>query len=349
MPQRWIFGAAAAAIALSWFLVHRTQPQPTPPLADSQETAAIGRGDAAREPVPSPELKDQRRRLLAMPPAEAREWILRELDGGADHPTGDDLSIGTDRKLTAWPSYRTFLLDLLFQIDPAVAAQKSRELVGSSDSPDEWAVALRNVARADGTGESSGWLREKSAELLRNKTWRADPSAGYLNAFDVIVHTEHTALAPELLALCDDPERRAVRHASFLAVDRLTQARPEVLLPVLADSAASLRQSGPMISNLMARADLRDEVQRGAVERYLLDPRRSTDELASFASVFPNANFHVSNNLLTEVEGIDGFELAERDRAALEVVRDWMADERFAERREALARMQARLEGFVNR
>lgn len=283
-----------------------------------------------------------------MNPSEAREWVLSELEGGKDYSTGADLAIGTDQNLSAWPSYRVYLLDLLHLIDPVAAASRSRELVESSGSPDEWAVALRNVARADGAGVSAAWLREKSAELLRNEAWRSDPSAGYLNAFDVIVHTEHTELTPELLLFCDDLEEKAVRHASFLAVDRLTLARPEVLLPVLAGTVDRHPNSGPMISNLIARADLRDDVQREAVERYLLDPKRTAEEIASFAGVFPNANFHVSSNLLTRVEGIDGIDLAERDRAALGIVREWIADERFAPLKESLGRIQARLENFVN-
>jgi len=284
-----------------------------------------------------------------MPPSEARDWLLRELEGGKDYATGSDLSIGTDQNLSAWPSYRVYLLDLLYLVDPAAAAKQSRELVESSKSPDEWAVALRNVARAADNAGAQEWLRSKAAELLRNEAWRSDPSAGYLNAFDVIVHTEHTGLAPELLGLCNDLEAKAVRHASFLVIDRLTQSRPKVLLPLLADSADRLEKSGPMISNLMARADLRDEAQREAVEGYLLDPRRSQVDLSAFAGVFPNANFHVSNNLLTKVDGIDGIELAKRDRAALEIVRNWMEDERFVNHRDTLQRIEARLKQFVER
>lgn len=343
--------AAGAALSIAFLWWKREAPTP------GETASAVGkplpadtapvRADSS-DPIPAASLTEQKQRLLRLSPAEAREWILGELDSGKDYATGADLAVGSDQHLTAWPSYRTFLLDLLFQVDPAAAAQRSRELVASSASPDEWAVALRNVAKADEAGASAAWLREKSAELLRNEAWRSDPSVGYLNAFDVIVHTEHTELTPELLLFCDDLEEKAVRHASFLVVDRLTQARPEVLLPVLAETADRHPNSGPMISNLIARADLRDDVQREAVERYLLDPKRTAEEIASFAGVFPNANFHVSSNLLTRVEGIDGIDLAERDRAALGIVREWIAEERFAPLKESLGRIQGRLEKFVN-
>lgn len=299
------------------------------------------------EPIPASAFADRKRELLRMDPAEARDWILNELAAGKDYPTGSDLAIGTDQNLTSWPSYRTYLLDLLHLVDPAAAAAKSRELVDAGGTADEWAVALRNVAKADEAGTSIEWIREKTAELLRNETWRSDPSAGYLNAFDVIVHTENTELAPELLTLCNTPDQRAVRHASFLVVDRLTQRRPEAMLPLLVDSASRLKESGPMLSNLIARGDLRDEKQREAVERYLLDENRSANDLEGFASVFPNANFHVSNNLLTDVDGIDGIELAERDRAALETVRIWLEEPRFERLRPVLEKMRSRLEQFV--
>lgn len=333
------------AIAIWRHRVAEENPPQEPPA--NAEAALPSNSPSNEEPVPSSSLAARKRELLGMDSAEATGWILRELEKGKDYATGQDLSIGTDQNLTAWPSYRTYLLDMLLLVDPVAAAAKSREIVDTGGSPDEWAVALRNVARADDTGASLEWLREKSAQLLRNETWRSDPSAGYLNAFDVIVHTEHTDLAPELLDLCDDPEQRAVRHASFLVIDRLTQARPDVLLPTLADSASRLRRSGPMISNLIARADLRDDVQRSAVERYLLDPDRREEELASFAGVFPNANFHVSNNLLTRAGGIEGTELAERDRAALAVVEDWIADPRFETIRPVVEMIRSRLARFV--
>lgn len=346
-----IFATVTVIAAAAWLSLHPAGPAPS--AGERAEELAPHVPAPRRETVPKPatdkaSLIERKGDLLRMDAAEARDWILRELDGGADYATGADLAIGGDQTLSAWPSYRVYLLDMLHLVDPAAAAAKSRELVGTSQSPDEWAVALRNVAKADEDGSSTEWLRAKSAELLRNGTWREDPSAGYLNAFDLIVYTEHTALSPELLALCDDRDRRAVRHASFLALDRLVQARPETVLPVLAAEAARHPSSGPMLSNLMARADLRDALQREAVERYLLDGKRAPEELDSFAGVFPNANFHVSNNLLTRTEGIAGPELAERDRAALEIVEEWLEDERFIPVNDTLLRIQSRLGKFLN-
>lgn len=338
---------ALTGFGIAWWLT-RAPDAPAPSVVPSTELdpAALPVSTAS-VPVPVSSLAERKQELLQMDPAEARDWILQELEIGKDYDTEADLTIGSDGNLSAWPSYCTYLLDLLHLVDPGTAADLSRKLVESSQSPDEWAVALRNVAVADNDDETREWLRAKSAALLRNTEWRSDPSAGYLNAFDVMVHTEYTALTPELLALSDDPDKRAVRHASFLVVDRLTQRRPDVVLPLLADSANRYPNSGRMISNLMARADLREDIQRESVERYLLDSRRTKEELDGFASVFPNANFLVSNNLLTPVDGLDGIELAERDRAALKVVESWLSEERFAKLRPVLQRSRERLRGFL--
>lgn len=274
---------------------------------------------------------------------EAREWLLVQWTKGDDFATKLDLSMDAGQNLAAWPSWRVFLLDMLFLTDAEAAADISRELLAVSQSPDEWAVAMRNLARV---GKHDELLKTKSAELLRRKDWQQNPSAGYLEAFDVIVHTRNTALASELLANCDVREVKAVRHASFLTLDRLVMAEPDKVLPELAKTASSHPQSGLMLSNMIARADVRDATQRQAVETYLLDPKRTAEELRGFASVFPNANVAISQNLLTPSPTIRGADLAARDLACFKVLAGWLADERFKAVHETLGVAAGRLRRF---
>jgi len=342
---------ALGGFAALWLAI---SPRDAPPLpaaesADQSVWAALAEASPSLRVTDSATMRMRREELLAMDAASARAWILGELDRGIDFPTGGDLALGRERRIEGWPSYRTYLLDMLHLVDPALAAEKSRELVAASGSPDEWAVALRNVALGDRSGDADDWLRARSAELLRNEAWRAEPSAGYLNAFDVIVHAGHVALAPELLELSDDRGNRAVRHAAFLALDRLAQAHAGEVLPLLAGAAESFPDSGLMVSNIMARTDVREPAQRQALEAYLLDPARTAEELDGFASVFPNANFHVSNNLLTETAAVAGAEIAERDLASLDVLWEWLQDERFALAHDALGVAYSRVRGFVGR
>ncbi|MBL9131209.1 MAG: hypothetical protein JNG86_08425, partial [Verrucomicrobiaceae bacterium] len=208
--------------------------------------------------------------------------------------------------------------------------------------------AMRNLARGSQSPEDTALLKTKTAEMLRNKEWRTKPSAGYLEAFDVIVHTQNTALAPDLLNLCEDRDQRGTRHAAFLTLDRLAMAKPAELLPELAEFAAKHPSSRLMVSNMVARADIRVPEQRQALENYLLDERRAPDELRAFASVFPNGNVSVSQNLLTRAPVLQGADLAAQDRVALETMTAWLEDPRFAKVREPLAEACKRLHGFVN-
>jgi hypothetical protein len=281
--------------------------------------------------------------LRQMDTTEAREWLLAQLTSGEDFATQLDLTLDPAQNLSGWPSWRVFLLDLLFLTDPEAAATVSRDLLQTSKSPDEWAVLMRNLARV---GKDDALLKTKSAELLRNRDWQKEPSAGYLEAFDVIVHTRNTALAPDLLSNCDLREQKAVRHASFLTLDRLILAAPDKVLPELAAAASNHPQSALMLSNMIARADVRDAMQRQAVETYLLDTRRTAEELRGFASVFPNANIAVSSNLLTQSPTVQGADLADRDRASYALLSSWLTDQRFKQSHEVLRTIVMRLESW---
>jgi hypothetical protein len=282
--------------------------------------------------------------LRQMDTKEAREWILARLASGEDFATQLDLSLDSGQNLAAWPSWRVFLLDLLFLTDHEAAAEVSRDLLQTSNSPDEWAVLMRNLARV---GKDDALLKTKSAELLRNKDWQKKATTGYLEAFDVLVHTRNTELTPDLLSNCDVRDEKAVRHASFLTLDRLILAAPDKVLPQLAATASKHPQSGPMLSNMIARADVRDASQRQAVETYLLDPKRTAEDLRGFASVFPNANIAVSNNLLTRAPTISAADLSSRDKASFEQVARWLEDPRFADIHKTLLQCHQRLAGFL--
>ena len=102
-----------------------------------------------------------------------------------------------------------------------------------------------------------------------------------------------------------------------------------------------------MVAQLAARADLGDTRQRQLVASYLLDSRRQPAELEAFASVFPNANYMMSTNLLTRTRLPEHSQRLAQDRVALDQVERWIADERFATILPTLEQMRSRLEGFV--
>jgi len=100
-------------------------------------------------------------------------------------------------------------------------------------------------------------------------------------------------------------------------------------------------------ANYFARADIRDPAQRQVLESYLLDTRISPSELETFVSLFPNANYMVSQNLLTPTPTPDHASLVSRDAESLRLVKEWLNEPRFERLRLQLTKAQARLEQFV--
>ncbi len=294
----------------------------------------------------SRDLAGLRAALLAMPKDEAVRRIEGFLDGGKDRATGLSFGIAKDGSLSEWPSFRTFLLDTLLAVDPAAAAAVGRSILETPTTADEWALALRNVARGEAALDAS-YLRAKTEELIANPAWQADPSVGYLNAFDVLVHIGATDSTPLLSGLIRNKDRRDLAHAGFLTLDRLVQGQPAEVLGRLSQDTA-LQQSRPeMVAQQFARADVRDPAQQALVKAWLLDPARTPVELRSFAGIYPNNNQFVSNNLLTVQASAAGDDLASHDREALATIKAWAADPEFEPVAEHLRGMISRLEGFV--
>lgn len=292
-------------------------------------------------------LDSLRRKLLAMSAPEAVGQIEGFLASGKDRSTGLSFEIGADGAMEGWPTLRVFLLDLLLGIDPAEAARISRELLGSPTTADEWAISLRNVARGETDDGNRDFLKAKTEELISNPEWRAQPSVGYLNAFDVLVHTGATESSPLLSSLIQDKDRRDLAHAGFLTLDRLVQRDPvDMLARLQADRA--LQESRPeMTAQQFARADLRDARQRELVKAWLLDPARTPLELRNFAGTYPNNNRMISHNLLTSEERVSGAELGAHDREVLPLIRRWRADPAFGSLSPYLETMDTRLSQFV--
>jgi len=301
-------------------------------------------GGAAEAAEVQSEFQKLKQSLAAMPKEEAVAFIRDFLATGDDRITGLSFEISGDGSLTGWPTFRTFLLDALLALDPTAAAAISREILARPTTADEWALALRNVGRVE---NDAAFLRAKTEELITNPGWQADPSIGYLNAFDVLVHIGSTESTPLLSSLIQRKDRRDLAHASFLTLDRLVQRQPVDELSRLAADTA-LQESRPeMVAQQFARADLRDPKQQALVKAWLLDPARTPAELRSFAGVYPNNNRFVSNNLLTREAAQTGDDLAAHDREVLAVITGWQQDPAFSGVKDHLQAMVSRLDGFV--
>jgi hypothetical protein len=288
--------------------------------------------------------------LLALPRADAVAWVRAFLATGDDRPTGLSFVIGAQGMLAEWPTFRTFLLDQLVAIDPAAAAALGREILTRPTTADEWALSLRNIGKDASSvldPETKRYLAAKTEELIAHPAWQAQPSIGYLNAFDVLVATDSTASTPVLSALIQRKDRKDLAHAGYLTLDRLVQRQPADLLARLRGDRA-LQQSRPeMVAQQFARADVREPAQREVLRAWLLDPTRTAAELRSFAGIYPNNNRFISQNLLTSESAQAGIDLAAHDRAAMALINEWLIDPVFQPVSPYLLSMLERLGGFV--
>ena len=373
---RWVAGGAgvliAAALAVCWWprssgpgdaaVVSSNAPAHTTAVeTDAGGAAAEAAGDldarlraAATNLANTSDAAKQkqalallRQKLASSQTHEASAAIRRFLDSKADATTRQGFKIGAKGFLNEAPSLRTFLLDYLGQVDPAAAAEYARVILNSKDSPDEWAVALRNLAVGDSGADGRALLQQKGGEMLQYMPWQKNPSTGYLEAFDVAVYLGGTNLAPALGDLIRWQDNPAVAHAAYLALDRLVITDASQLLAALEAAPELMQGREATRADYFARADVRDPQQRQVLETYLLDPHRSAAELAQFAGVFPNANYMISQNLLTPTPTPDHAALTSRDAASLQIVQAWLADPRFAKLQPQLQRAKQRLEDFA--
>lgn len=319
----------------------RVQPDSSERL-DEFTTALRGAADAdAARRV----LGEIRAYLRGLPPEIAVKVIASFLDSARDVAVPLEFALEPGGSLRTAPTLRVWLLYTFTLVSPEAAADYARRVLASSPSADEWAVSLR--ACAIGRPDDVAFLKAKAGEMLARTDWRAKPSSGYLEAFDVLVHTKANDFAPRLAQLVQDKTNRAVGHAAFLTLDRLIQQDAAAVLAQLQAQPDLMTGREQTRANYFARADVRDPAQRALLETYLLDPRRAPAELDTFAGIYPNANFMVSNNLITRTITPAHDDLAAHDREALRVVEAWLADPRFATQRERIEAMRHRLRNFV--
>jgi hypothetical protein len=145
-------------------------------------------------------------------------------------------------------------------------------------------LALRDFARVRLEAVDRVFLKSKVRELISGPRWQQAQSPGWLEAFDVVVHLRATDLTRELAGLAAMRGNRPASHAASLALDRLVQAAPADVLGRFLNEPGLL--NGPFRASCVARADVRDPVQRGILERYMLSESLEPEERARFLVFF---------------------------------------------------------------
>lgn len=290
-------------------------------------------------------LLEQMSTFLRLQNREAvRQWLIFWLREGTDVSLAMQFKPGSGEPLSGWPSLRVFLLDWLYGFDPVAAAEVSREVLQESDSPDEWAISLRNLGALGEPGDRE-LMESKTAELVRNEAWAADPTAGFLEAFDVVVFLRQDELVPDLAGFLDGGAPRAVEFASILTLNRMVEREPVRTLDYFLASPDALEAYPEAKAELFARADVGSPDGAERVRLFLLSDRTSAQERDHFFQTFPHRGQFISNNLLTESATPSGVELAERDAIALARIKEWQMDPAFRNLRPDLFQLEQRLAG----
>jgi len=279
--------------------------------------------------------------LLAADPVQSIAAIRAFLRSGRNAATRQDFALGPGGTLTGAPTLRVLLLDVLGQVSrrarsPA-AAEVSREILGDKTSADEWALALRNLAWTE--PQSRTYLGDKVREMLAFAPWRTSPSAGMLEALDVVVFTRDPTLIPDL-----DEARTAggeLAHATDIALDRLAEAAPLDVLTWLNTHPRTLDDRPYLRADYFAKADLAQGAQRAQIEIYLTRPDITAAEKAKLLKALTAPASFVSETLLsTPPPADDG---TARRSALTRTVADWLKSDRFPLLRDALLETQALL------
>jgi hypothetical protein len=296
--------------------------------------------------------------ILTMPREEAIRSIVEFLESGADLKTGLAFQPGPGNSLIGSNSLRAFLLDLLSQLDPELAAEWAEaELsqLGTTLAPDVYAIHLRNYALGSTAPEADriDFLNDRLLSVLHNDEWMANPTSAIAEMMDVAVYTEATQLVPELSLLMARQDPQMLRGAAALAIERIVDSQPmDALTEILQqeDWPSGMEKAR---AGYFARLDPAIDGAAALLEQYLSAPMVDNEEARFFLLSFPNLNRSLSNNLLSSQNSITSSSTDEEImEGALELVRAWQATPAMADLNPTLLEVEdallQRLYGIVS-
>lgn len=387
-PLPW-FLLAAALLCLAWFLpdilrVETKNPEPAenrrPVSSQRSKAAPPGDDSAAAAPVDSsvPASAEVARliarsmdRFLASTGEEESQAILEELRAGIrsadsqeaaaaiedflktakDAPTRLPFVVGPEGLLDLAPTLRTALLDLLGALDPILALEVSRRVMDEMKSPDEYALALRNLAWNDVDGDLRSELSGRLEQMLAFGDWASKPSSGFLEALDASVEISSKQAFDSVVGVdiqAVGSSNSSLSRAAFVALDRMVLRNPDLLVDAFDADPALRGLPAEQRASLMSRLDVTDPKQRETLVHYLSTTTHGDGELDYFSRLFPNGNYLHGNWLITSGEpthSIDSRLAA--DKAVLGEIEKLAASPINQAGREALQRIRERMGKIV--
>ncbi|MCB1209410.1 MAG: hypothetical protein KDK97_08795, partial [Verrucomicrobiales bacterium] len=283
--------------------------------------------------------------LWTADPTQVGAAIRAFLDSGRDAPTGLPFQVG-EKCLASSPTLRVALLDLLERLDMGEAADYARLVVDAMKEADEVAVALRTLMHLPEEDERRALAASGVERLLNREDWKAKPSGGYLEAFDVATETEQPAIWKRLLGLTADTTAfPGTQQAAALAAHTLAVRSPE-FRALIADRDSPLSVSPVIRGQLMARLDPRIPTELAALNAFVTDVRMTSEEAQAFAANFPSqrdlVGFRLITNTAARIRPIE--DAAKLDIAAEVLVRRWSLANLAGEMTPLIAKLVIRLD-----
>ena len=288
------------------------------------------------------DLERFRRTMLGLPPSEVMAAILKFLASGQDALTGEAFAVTEGGSLKGAPTLRILLLDLLGQLSRRTNSPEglaaSRAILSQKTTADEWAIALRNVGWSE--LNERAYLTNKVREMIEHAPWKERPSAGFREAFDVIVFVRDPAFIPDLAEMLRG-EDAELQSTAAVTLDRLSESAPLEAMTFLNQNPGELGDKPFLRADYFSKADLSQPAQRAAVETYLARPDVTIPEKTKFLGVLASPGSFASDTLLTQPPP-DEFP-PERIAGLRQTLGDWVQSGRFPELTASLLLLQNRL------
>jgi hypothetical protein len=285
-----------------------------------------------------------RNRWLEEEPDVVAQTIGQLLRSGADAKTGIPFETGPGRALRGWPTLRVFLLDVLSVTDPDLAMEIAREVLGSTASAEEFAVALKPLTLGGLWQASDQELAGYLSKMLGTPAW--ENSVGLAEALDL----SRIASSPAVLGTLAhwvDHSPPALKAGTF-ALHETAAEHPALVSELISTNDKLFAGQPDLRASLMARTNVSDAAQAGQVEAYLKNPAISQAEKQQFLTLFPLRSATTGYRLYGKPPSpFQKEQVQAGDQAALQRVVAWKSQPELTGLAEDLATLERRLESWT--
>ena len=265
------------------------------------------------------------------------------LKTGEDAKTGLAFEVGPGG-LRGWSTMRIFLLDFLSIADPDLAVEIAREILASTSSAEEYAVALKPLLMEGPWRASDEELQAHFSRLLSTPEWQT--REGLAEALDLARVAPSSGTADVLARWVDGSP--PAQQAGEMALHETAAKSPSLFVELITGDRTLFEDQPELRASLMARATVSDGTQATDVDDYLRDPSISREEKEQFLDLYPLRSATTGYRLYGQPpKPFDRSQVVADDRAALEAVNHWMLDPAMADLAPSMKSLQDRLQTWV--